>query len=44
MNDKLIKALRALRDPEHAAKVRARRQETGASGPSIIPPGTFPAP
>ena len=44
MNDKLIKALRALRDPEHAAKVRARRQEIGATGPSIVPPGTFPAP
>jgi hypothetical protein len=44
MNDKIIKALRALRDPEHAAKVRARRAELGVTGPSILPNTSFPSP
>ena len=44
MNDKLIKALKALRDPEHAEKVRRRRKELGVTGPNIVPPNSFPAP
>jgi hypothetical protein len=38
-NDKIIKAIRALKDPEHAKKVREARLKARASGVRLIPGG-----
>lgn len=38
-NDKIIKAIRALKDPEHAKKVRDSRLQARASGVRLIPGG-----
>lgn len=38
-NDKIIKAIRALQDPEHAKKVRDSRLKARASGVRLIPGG-----
>jgi len=38
-NDKIIKAIRALKDPEHAKKVRDSRLKARASGVRLIPGG-----